>query len=97
MKDRYKWSFYKTLEFLDSRKPNMEIKTSFFNTLKEVGIRLEKKNDFSHRWDYHLKSYPKILPEELLITSTFLNSKDLYSKGNFPKFIHIKNIYNHNK
>lgn len=59
----------------------MEIKTSFFNTLKEVGIRLEKKNDFSHRWDYHLKSYPKIHKEELLVTSTFLNSKNLFSKG----------------
>lgn len=81
--DRYKWSFYKTLEFMDSRKPNMEIKTSFFNSLREIGMRLEKKNQVSSKWDYNLRSYSKVNQEEKIVTSTFLNSKNCFSEGNF--------------
>lgn len=66
---------------MDSRKPNMEIKTSFFTSLRDIGIRLEKKNSVSVKWNYDLKSYPKIQREERIVTSTFLNSKNYFSEG----------------
>lgn len=70
---------------MDSRKPNMEIKTSFFNSLRDIGIRLEKKNLVSSKWDYDLKSYPKIHNEERIVTSTFLNSKNYFSQSKYKK------------
>lgn len=66
---------------MDSRKPNMEIKTSFFNTLRDIGIRLENKNMVSSMWNYQLQSYPKNQKEERIVTSTFLNSKNCFVEG----------------
>lgn len=79
--DRYKWSFYKTLEFMDSRKPNMEIKTSFFKSLSDIGKRLENKNVVSSAWDFGLRSYPQIRAEERVVTATFLNSRNCFSES----------------
>jgi len=33
---RYSWSLLKTLEFLDSRRPDLEIRTSFINQLQTL-------------------------------------------------------------
>jgi hypothetical protein len=74
---------------MDSRKPNMEIKTSFFNTLRDIGIRLEKKNVVSSKWNYKLNSYPKNQKEERMVTSTFLNSKNYFAEGK-QKFLLTK-------
>jgi hypothetical protein len=41
---RYNWSLYKTLEFLNSRRPDLEIRASFFYQLNTLETKLENKN-----------------------------------------------------
>jgi len=72
----------------------MEIKTSFFKSLSDIGKRLENKNMVSSKWDYELKSYPKIQKEERIVTSTFLNSKNYFSEG---KLVYFELIYSFKK
>lgn len=97
IKDRYKWSFFKTLEYLDSRKSNMEIKTNFFDALREIGNKLEAKNETSTKWENNFKS--KYLNEEITISNTFLNSKNLFIKNSFSiqkqnlVSLHVKNKF----
>jgi len=38
---RFKWSFYKCLEFVDNKIPNMEIKKKTFLQLKKIALEYE--------------------------------------------------------
>jgi hypothetical protein len=40
---KYRWSMMKTLEFLSSRRPDLEIKASFIAQLEEYERRLNKQ------------------------------------------------------
>ncbi len=72
---RYYWSFYKTLEFLDSKRANLEIKKNYFKNLKILSEEFEAKHKVSQGWDYEIFSSPQFHEEEMIITNTFLNSK----------------------
>jgi protein-tyrosine phosphatase len=41
---KYKWSLYKTLEFLSSRRPDIELRPSYVNQLADYEKRLDKTN-----------------------------------------------------
>eukprot|EP00357_Protocruzia_adherens_P032800 CAMPEP_0114973418 /NCGR_PEP_ID=MMETSP0216-20121206/941_1 /TAXON_ID=223996 /ORGANISM="Protocruzia adherens, Strain Boccale" /LENGTH=607 /DNA_ID=CAMNT_0002333903 /DNA_START=99 /DNA_END=1920 /DNA_ORIENTATION=+ len=74
---KYKWTLLKTLEFLNSRRPDMEIRPSFVNQLANYESRLAKTGNGakSARWldladdSNHLES------EEMLLRNTYLNSQ----------------------
>lgn len=67
---RFKWSFYKCLEFVDNKIPNMEIKKKTFLQLKKIALEYEQDKQVSTDWwtDYSND------PEELLLRNTYLNS-----------------------
>ena len=74
---RFSWSFYKTLEFLDSKRSNLEIKKHYFNNLKLVSDRYEKDRVLSNDWNHSLLSEPRFHEEEMVITNTFLNTRKI--------------------
>lgn len=74
---KYRWTLYKTLEFLHSRKPNLEIRSNFFSQLMNLENKLAKIGQGAKTYNWtEIGDDPKnIESEELLLTNTFLNSK----------------------
>ena len=72
---RFNWTLYKTLEFLNSRRPNLEIRANFFHQLTDLESRLIKPGtrQASSNWTDTVKIYDS---DEILITNTFLNAKN---------------------
>jgi hypothetical protein len=75
---RYKWSLYKTLEFLNSRRPDLEMRPSFLAQLqgyenrlrmKGIGPQTQRWTEISDKSTYHLEN------EELILTNTYMNSQ----------------------
>jgi len=50
---KYKWKLYKTLEFLNTRRPDLEIRASFYHQLTQLENRLSKRGDgaLSSSWN----------------------------------------------
>ena len=48
--ERFNRSFYKSLEYLDNKRPNLEIKKNFFENLKIATKNFEMKNKVSTNW-----------------------------------------------
>jgi len=50
---RFKWSLYKTLEFLTSRRPDLEIRASFYHQLTNLESKFAQENggDISASWN----------------------------------------------
>lgn len=71
----YKWGFYKTLEFLDSRRPDLEIRRNFFEQLKFLAERIAATEKVSDSWDHIVSLNPEIRNEEVVLRNTFFNSK----------------------
>ena len=76
---RFRWSFYKTLEFLDSKRPNLEINKNYFGCLKLSCEKYEKWNKISSSWESPSYAELKFLEEENIVRNTFINSKNLNS------------------
>lgn len=74
---RYQWSFNKTLEYLDSKRSNLEIKGNYFNPLQAITANFERYNDISGSWHNDYKSSPRYREEELIMTNTFLNTQKI--------------------
>jgi hypothetical protein len=73
---KYKWSLYKAIEFLNNRRPDLEIRASFIQQLSRFEKRLyEKLNGCQTENWTELASHPHLENEELIITNTFLNSQ----------------------
>ena len=72
---RFKWSLYKTLEFLASRRPDLEIRDSFYYQLVNLESRLSQEagGNISGNW---FEVTPDMDIEELLLRNTFLNAKN---------------------
>jgi protein-tyrosine phosphatase len=68
---KYKWALTKSLEFLNSRKPDCKIKPQFlFQLVKlENSLALEMGQNLSKLWDETEDS------EEILLRNTYLNSR----------------------
>ena len=87
---KYRWTLYKTLEYLHSRKPNLEIRSNFFTQLMNLENKLAKLGFGAKTYNWNeIGDDPKnIDSEELLLTNTFMNSKksppaDYNSVNNF--------------
>jgi hypothetical protein len=74
---RYRWSLLKTLEFLNSRRPDLEMRPSFLSQLSMYENRLYQRGigPKTQRWtelsdgSFHLEN------EELILRNTYLNSQ----------------------
>jgi hypothetical protein len=74
---RYRWSLLKTLEFLNSRRPDLEMRQSFLSQLSLYENRLVQRGlgPKTSKWTelsdntFHLEN------EELILRNTFLNSQ----------------------
>ena len=86
---RYRWSLYKTLEYLNSRRPDLEIRASFFHQLNDLEARLSKSGLGAKTSNWNETSENSLIDgEEIVIRNTFLNSKnmplsDIYTNQNF--------------
>lgn len=76
---KYKWSLLKSLEFLNSRRPDLEIRATFIHQLSEYEFRLKKqmKSNISSKWDELSNVKPTFACEELLLRNTFVNSQNI--------------------
>ncbi len=50
---KYKWNLFKTLDYLNSRRPDLEIRANFFHQLKDLEIYLQRTRlgALSSEWD----------------------------------------------
>ena len=71
---KYRWTLYKTLEFMHSRRPDLEIRANFFNQLVKLENRLTKIGRGAKTFNWNDIGDTKNV-EELLLTNTFLNSR----------------------
>lgn len=79
---KYKWTLFKTLEFLNSRRPDLEIRAAFINQLSEFERRLwsQGRGPESGDWNelsnkINIDEDNLIEWEELLLRNTFLNAQ----------------------
>ncbi|CAI2386297.1 unnamed protein product [Moneuplotes crassus] len=79
---KYKWTLFKTLEFLNSRRPDLEIRAAFINQLSDFERRMTSQgngpesgdwNEISDKINIHQANY--VENEELLLRNTFLNAQ----------------------
>ncbi|CAD8063880.1 unnamed protein product [Paramecium sonneborni] len=74
---KYSWTLYKTLEYLNSRRPDLEIRASFFYQLNALENRMTMQGPKRTASWNELTSdeqNPTQMQEELIIRNTFLNS-----------------------
>lgn len=71
---RYRWSLYKTLEFLTSRRSDLEIRTSFYHQLLNLESRLFQQSEGSVTVNWHDLGQHND-HEELILRNTFLNAR----------------------
>jgi hypothetical protein len=74
---KYRWSLLKALEFLNSRRPDLEIRAIFIHQLSAYEQRLQRKfnGKFSTAWEDLSDEKPYLTSEELILRNTFLNSR----------------------
>ena len=80
---KYRWSLYKTLEYLNSRRPDLEIRASFVSQLADFEQKLimQNRGPQTAHWEEVAdtkiqlnkdKFYPD---EELILRNTYLNAQ----------------------
>jgi hypothetical protein len=69
---RYQWNLFKTLEFLNSRKEDIELEPAFFEQLTSLHQKLQEKGLIKSRTWAREDYMPE---EEIILTNTFLNSR----------------------
>lgn len=72
---RFRWSFYKTLEYLDYKRANLEIHKVYFSNLKAACERFEKQIRVSTTWDVLGLCEARYRDEELIVVNTYLNAQ----------------------
>lgn len=74
---KYKWSLLKTLEFLNSRRPDLEIRAAFIHQLSSYEGRLHKVGlgPKTQKWTELSEENQFLESEELLLRNTFLNAQ----------------------
>lgn len=80
---KYRWSLLKTLEFLNSRRPELEIRGTFIQQLQDYEQRLVKQHNLgplSTTWQEAGLSKAQGVPieaqqEEVILRNTFINAK----------------------
>ncbi|CAD8047555.1 unnamed protein product [Paramecium sonneborni] len=71
---KYRWTLYKTLQYMHNRRPDLEIRAHFFNQLLSVETRLQKQGygAKSYNWD---EVYTQGENDEIVLRNTYLNSQ----------------------
>ncbi|CAD8132498.1 unnamed protein product [Paramecium pentaurelia] len=71
---KYRWTLYKTLQFMHNRRPDLEIKAHFFNQLLSIETRLQKQGygAKTFNWD---EIYTQGENDEILLRNTYINSQ----------------------
>lgn len=74
---KYRWSLLKSLEFLNSRRPDLEIRATFIHQLSAYEQRLQMKfnSKFTSKWDELSEERPYVTTEELILRNTFINAQ----------------------
>lgn len=74
---RYRWSMIKTLEFLNSRRQDLEMRPSFLRQLQMYENKLFKRGlgPKTQRWTEISENSEPIKNEELILRNTYLNSQ----------------------
>ena len=75
---KYRWSLLKSLEFLNSRRPDLEIRATFIHQLSAYEQRLQQKFNkerFTSKWDELSEEKPYVTSEELILRNTFINAQ----------------------
>lgn len=74
---KYRWSLLKTLEFMNSRRPDLEIRVNFIQQLSDFENRLKHRGcgPQTKKWNELGTESDFLESEELLLRNTFLNSK----------------------
>eukprot|EP00826_Nyctotherus_ovalis_P058575 TRINITY_DN8062_c0_g1_i6.p1 TRINITY_DN8062_c0_g1~~TRINITY_DN8062_c0_g1_i6.p1 ORF type:complete len:490 (-),score=77.51 TRINITY_DN8062_c0_g1_i6:23-1492(-) len=74
---RYQWTLKKTLEFLESRVPNLKIRRSFIRQLNDYEHRLKKRGigPMTSEWTEVYDKSNDFENEELLLRNTYLNAQ----------------------
>ena len=74
---KYRWTLFKTLEFLNSRRPDLEIRASFIQQLSSYEGRLIHNGlgPKSGDWTELSEGQAHIESEELLLRNTYLNAQ----------------------
>lgn len=74
---KYNWSLLKSLEFLNSRRPDLEIRATFIHQLSAYEARLQEQAGcaITSKWDELSNPNPTFACEELLLRNTFINSQ----------------------
>jgi hypothetical protein len=65
---KYNWALFKTLEFLSSRRPDIELRPSYVNQLANLEARLERGSRKTSKWNEVSNENPD--GEEVLLTNT---------------------------
>jgi protein-tyrosine phosphatase len=74
MMRKFNWGLKKTMEFLSSRRPDLNLKPAFLQQLSSHERRLATVKKFSMDWSDPLTDHP-LDSEELLLRNTYLNSQ----------------------
>ena len=74
---RFRWSLLKTLEFLNSRRPDLEMRPSFLSQLSQYENRLYQRGigPKTQRWTELSDNNIHLENEELILRNTYLNSQ----------------------
>ena len=74
---RYRWSMLKTLEFLNSRRQDLEMRPSFLKQLQIFENKLFKRGlgPKTQKWNEISEQNEPIENDELILRNTYLNSK----------------------
>lgn len=74
---KYRWSLLKTLEFLNSRRPDLEIRATFIKQLSDFENRLKARGmgPKTSKWDEISDENRFLESEELMLRNTFLNAQ----------------------
>eukprot|EP00826_Nyctotherus_ovalis_P035044 TRINITY_DN2970_c0_g1_i8.p1 TRINITY_DN2970_c0_g1~~TRINITY_DN2970_c0_g1_i8.p1 ORF type:complete len:418 (+),score=65.74 TRINITY_DN2970_c0_g1_i8:169-1422(+) len=82
---KHRWTLLKTLEFLNYRKPNLDIRTHFIQQLTAYESRLTSRGagPKTSKWKDVFDTASPLESEELLLRNTYLNAQT----GKFTNFI----------
>lgn len=75
MMKKYKWGLRKTMEFLSTRRPDLNLKPSFLQQLSGYERRLMSQSKSAFSLDWNDANFSRLESEELLLRNTYINSQ----------------------
>jgi len=75
MMKKYCWGLRKTMEFLGSRRPDLELKPAFLQQLLGYERRLMSQSKQTFSFDWNNSNFGMLECEELLLRNTYINSQ----------------------